>query len=75
MPKDPDELGALWEKVSGDKAYMTGTINGEAVVVFRNRSDNPKAPQWRVLRAKERPKTEARPAHNANAPLDDDIVF
>ena len=49
---DPNEIGALWEKVSPKNGvYYTGKINGEAVVIFRNgnkRSD--KAPDWRVLK-------------------------
>ena len=55
--KNPDEIGALWVKSSGKGDYMTGTVNGVGVVCFKNTSDNPKAPQWRVL--KSRPKAEA----------------
>jgi hypothetical protein len=36
MEKDPNELGALWEKVGAKGPYMTGTIGGERVVVFKN---------------------------------------
>jgi hypothetical protein len=57
VPKNPDELGALWIKTSGRGEYMTGTINGEAVVVFRNDKKSDKAPDWRVL--KSRPKGES----------------
>jgi hypothetical protein len=61
--RDPDELGALWEKTGAKGAYMTGTINGVGVVVFRTKFDpGGKAPQWRVLKA--RPKAE--PAHVAD---------
>ncbi len=56
MPKDANEVGALWTRTSERGYYMTGTINGVAVVCFRNKSDNPKAPQWRVL--KSQPKGE-----------------
>ena len=52
--QNPDELGALWEKSGSKGPYMTGTINGVAVVCFQNRSDNPKAPAWRVMKAKPR---------------------
>lgn len=51
---NPDELGALWEKTSARGPYMTGTINGQRVVVFRNDKGGEKAPQWRVLKAKPR---------------------
>lgn len=56
MPsQNPDELGALWEKSSSRGAYMTGTINGVKVVVFRNdRKSSEKHPDWRVLKAKPR---------------------
>ncbi len=53
--QNPDELGALWEKSSAKGPYMTGTINGVKVVVFKNgnkRSDQ--QPDWRVMRSKPR---------------------
>ena len=50
--RNPDELGALWAKTSERGDYLTGEINGVKVVCFRNNSDNPKAPTWRVLKAK-----------------------
>lgn len=65
MPKDPSEIGALWQKTSSKGVYMTGTINGVAVVCFANASDNPKAPQWRVLKA--RPKADASPLDDFDA--------
>lgn len=54
--KNPDELGALWIKTSTRGEYMTGTINGEPVVLFRNDRKAPgsKAPDWRVMRPKPR---------------------
>lgn len=58
MPnQNPDELGALWEKTSGRGTYMTGTINGVNVVVFRNdrKADGSKQPDWRVLKSKPKP--------------------
>jgi hypothetical protein len=58
MEKNPDELGALWLKSGSKGDYMTGTINGQAVVCFPNRSDNPKAPAWRVLKSKPREQAE-----------------
>ncbi len=59
--KDPNELGALWEKTSGRGVYMTGQINGEPVVVFRNdrREEGSKQPHWRVMKPK--PKDESIP--------------
>lgn len=69
--KNPDDLGALWMKSGAKGDYMTGTINGQAVVCFRNTSDNPKAPAWRVLKSKPKDGAE-RPTHNANVPPSDD---
>lgn len=48
-----EELGALWVKTSSRGEYMTGTINGVKVVVFKNdrKGDNEKAPDWRVLKS------------------------
>lgn len=64
--KKPDDLGALWEKTGPKGDYMTGEINGVKVVCFKNRSDNPKAPAWRVLRSK--PK-------DARSEADDSVEF
>ncbi len=51
-PKDPNELGALWEKSSARGPYMTGMINGVAVVLFRNTNKkHEKQPDWRVLKS------------------------
>lgn len=56
--KNPDELGALWLKESSRGVYMTGTINGQPVVVFRNdkKAEGSKQPDWRVMKPK--PKTD-----------------
>lgn len=66
--RNPDELGALWEKSGAKGSYLTGEISGVKVVCFRNRSDNPKAPAWRVLKSK--PK-DARSEADDSTPLDD----
>lgn len=58
--RDPNEVGCLWEKTSGRGTYMTGTIGGQPVVVFRNdrKAAGSKAPDWKVLKPK--PKAPAR---------------
>lgn len=63
MPeKDPNELGALWEKTGAKGPYMTGTINGVKVVVFKNgNKHSEKSPDWRVLKAKPREDAEGAP--------------
>ncbi len=48
--KDPNELGALWVKTGAKGDYMTGTINGQPVVCFRNTKGSDKAPAWRVMK-------------------------
>lgn len=81
--KNPDELGALWSKAGAKGEYLTGTINGVAVVCFKNTSDNPKAPQWRVLKAKPRETATVQHEDDRGKPttassskcVDDDIAF
>ena len=36
MPRNPDEVGALWLKTGSKGDYMTGEINGVKVVCFKN---------------------------------------
>ena len=62
--KNPDELGALWLKSGSKGAYMTGTINGVNVFCTPTKSENPKAPAWRVMKSKPREETaqDQRPA-------------
>lgn len=67
MPQDPNELGALWIKSGAKGEYMTGTISGVKVVVFKNTNKREdKHPDWRVLKSQPR---EAKP------PDDSDIGF
>jgi hypothetical protein len=69
--QDPMELGALWEKTGSNGAYMTGEISGVKVVVFRNTraENNPKAPQWRVLKSKPRDAVQAEPLTADSVPF------
>jgi hypothetical protein len=46
--KNPDELGALWLKTGAKGEYMTGEISGVKVFCTPTKSDNPKAPAWRI---------------------------
>ena len=63
--RDEKELGALWEQEGKHGTYMTGTINGEAVVLWRNTRKAPgsKQPDWRVM--KSQPKEERAPQDQA----------
>jgi hypothetical protein len=74
--RNPDELGALWEKSGAKGPYLTGEINGVKVVCFRNTKahDNPKAPAWRVLKSKPQGERESLPARESAAPVTDDSI-
>lgn len=61
MPeRDQNELGALWLKEGQRGEYMAGTINGVAVVCFRNdrKRAGDRSPDWRVLKSKPREQAE-----------------
>lgn len=81
--KDPNEVGALWIKSGRKGEFLSGTINGEPVVCFRNDRKTGKQPDWRVLKSQPRGEQEtAEPTrrhvpNDANAPdlTDDDIQF
>lgn len=51
---DNRELGALWVNVKQgtNEKYLTGAINGEKVIVFKNKykEENEKAPDFRVYK-------------------------
>jgi uncharacterized protein (DUF736 family) len=67
--KNPDELGALWIKQSERGEFMTGTISGVPVVVFRNTRKQGNQPDWRVLKSKPQDgKATSRPAKREAAP-------
>jgi uncharacterized protein (DUF736 family) len=60
MPSKEDEVGALWERSTKDgKVYMSGTINGQDVVLFHNDYKKPgeKSPDWRVYKSQPRAET------------------
>lgn len=67
--KDPNEIGALWVKSGRKGDYMTGTIGGVKVVLFKNsRKNSDKSPDWRVLKSVPKPVTD-------DAHQDDEIGF
>jgi len=71
--KNPDELGALWLKTGSKGPYMTGEINGVKVFCTPTKSDNPKAPAWRVMKSKPREQGD-RATDNAQM-TDQDVPF
>lgn len=54
--KNPDELGAAWKKTSARGEYLTGNIEGIGPIVMFpvDGKGNPKAPAYRILKAKRR---------------------
>ena len=50
------EIGALWKQSGRNQKYLSGHINDEKVVIFTNRgkTENPKAPDFRVYKSKPR---------------------
>jgi uncharacterized protein (DUF736 family) len=72
------EIGQLWSKTGAKGEYMTGSVNGVRVVLFKNDKKDPgsKAPDWRVLLAT---KQQEGPLQQPSAPdksLDEnDIPF
>lgn len=51
MEQTSKDIGALWVKTSkAGKTYLSGTIQGQRVVVFRNerKQEGERTPDWRV---------------------------
>lgn len=75
--RDPNEIGALWEKQSAKGTYFTGKIGDQPVVIFKNgnKREGSNAPDWRVL--KPTPKDERAPAPPAPVAdvTDQDVPF
>lgn len=76
--RDPNELGALWEKHGAKGMYFTGKIGDQPVVIFKNgnKREGSNAPDWRVLKPQARTERADAPA---TAPVtdinDQDIAF
>lgn len=72
--RDPNELGALWEKQGRKGTYFTGKIGDQAVVVFKNdrKREGTNAPDWRVLKPQkqEREQDQRVPANVADQDID-----
>ena len=51
------EIGELWVNVKqgSSEKYLTGQVNGENVILFKNKykDDNPKAPDFRIYKQKD----------------------
>jgi uncharacterized protein (DUF736 family) len=55
MPDKESEIGALWFRTANSGVeYFSGKIGDQDVVIFKNKSDNPKAPSHIVYKSKPR---------------------
>ncbi len=71
--RDPSEIGVLWIKSGAKGDWLSGTINGEPVIAFKNtaKKEGSKAPDWLVKRPqKKAPAPPAVPTHD-----EDEIGF
>lgn len=76
--RDPNEIGALWEKSGRNGTYFTGKIGDQPVVIFKNgnKREGSNAPDWRVLKPqKQEPKGAAMPTEPVADVTDDSIPF
>ena len=68
------ELGALWLNVNQktNEKYLTGHINNEKVIMFKNKfkEDNPKAPDFRIYKQKEQ---EPKPAPESTPEAEEEV--
>lgn|GEM_PF-5501961 len=73
--KYPDDRGALW---IDSENKMSGTLNGERVVCWRNDRKTPgsKQPDWRIKADKGNPKAAAANETDQREPMTDiDVPF
>lgn len=57
MPNKEDEIGGLYDNTTRDgEVYMKGRMNGEKVVIFRNKwkKEGERTPDWRVYKSQPR---------------------
>jgi len=77
-PNDPNEIGALWIKTGARGDYMTGTINGQPVVLFKNdrKLAGSNQPDWRVKKPTPKDAVSRGSAESAppRIPFDDDTI-
>lgn len=71
--KNPDDLGAVWDKAGAKGKFLSGsiTVNGEQIriVMFPNdKKTSDTQPSWRILRAK--PKMDAAASPSEISPED-----
>lgn len=76
--RDPNELGALWEKQGRKGTYFTGKIGDQPVVVFKNerKREGSNAPDWRVMKPQKQDRDQDQRVPAGPAQInDDDIAF
>ena len=69
------EIGALWLNVNQktQEKYLTGKVNGEKVILFKNKykSENEKAPDFRMYKQKDQD-SSASSSQSKEESFDDD---
>jgi uncharacterized protein (DUF736 family) len=72
------ELGALWLNVNQktNEKYLTGHINNEKVIMFKNKfkEDNPKAPDFRIYKQKDQESGQAAKQESTQEEQEDDLI-
>lgn len=58
--KDENEIGALWVRAGANGEFLSGQVNGQDVICFKTKSNNPKAPAWRVMKSTPRDAADQR---------------
>jgi hypothetical protein len=69
--KNPDKIGALWEKDSARGPYMSGEVEIDGVktrlVVFRNSyKEKDTQPDWNIMKSKPREGGDRQPAQQSS---------
>ena len=71
------EVGALWLNVNQktNEKYLTGHINNEKVIMFKNKfkDENPKAPDFRIYKQKDQ-EEKASVSAEPEAEQEDDLI-
>lgn len=75
--RDPNEIGALWEKTGRNGTYFTGKVGDQPVVIFKNgnKREGSNAPDWRVLKPQKQEPRAAVATEPVAHITDDDIAF
>lgn len=72
------EIGALWLNINQktQEKYLTGKVNGEKVILFKNKykSENEKAPDFRMYKQKDPTSPSEPETKSDNFDSEDDMI-